>query len=520
MAHESRLRMRAQATAARGPICTAIGYGLKISVQRGHLTVHDGICDQRQTRRYHRATSKLKRLIVIGHTGYITLEALRWLYDTGAAFVQINSDGQLLTTSTTAGPAHSALRRAQALANTSPTGVEIARTLLHTKVAGQQSLLAEVDCGDRAKGAIDNCLRDISDAQGLAPLMRAEAQAASAYWGAWAALPIRISGRPAHQLPDHWKTFGQRHSLLTGSPRSACNPPNAILNYLYALLEAETTIACHTVGLDPLLGIFHADQRNRPSLALDAMEPIRPIVDAYVLAMLSQRTLSRDDFAETRQGTCRLTPKLAARLAETSTTWRHHVGPVVEGIAQAFAASTARPMTISAPLTRAQHQAAWNDRAPTHKRREAPVSTPTLPNACRDCGTHLPDSRRHYCERCRQRRWSENASQGRDTAATVLARLRAERHDPAHGGRAAWIRGAKNAAHQRAARDWTGEVPDPSVFRDEILPGLRDKPISQLVAATGLSEHYCSLIRLGKRVPHPRHWDALRHPTGRAEAEI
>jgi hypothetical protein len=34
-------------------------------------------------------------------------------------------------------------------------------------------------------------------------------------------------------------------------------------------------------------------------------------------------------------------------------------------------------------------------------------------------------------------------------------------------------------------------------------------PIAELVAATGLSEHYCSLIRLGKRVPHVRHWKAL-----------
>jgi hypothetical protein len=34
--------------------------------------------------------------------------------------------------------------------------------------------------------------------------------------------------------------------------------------------------------------------------------------------------------------------------------------------------------------------------------------------------------------------------------------------------------------------------------------------IADLAAATGLSEHYCSLIRLGKRRPHPRHWDALR----------
>ena len=72
------------------------------------------------------------------------------------------------------------------------------------------------------------------------------------------------------------------------------------------------------------------------------------------------------------------------------------------------------------------------------------------------------------------------------------------------------IRGRKNAAYQAAVRAWTGDRPDPVVFRTEILPGLRRKPVRDLVAATGLSKHYCSLIRLGKRVPHARHWDALR----------
>jgi hypothetical protein len=43
----------------------------------------------------------------------------------------------------------------------------------------------------------------------------------------------------------------------------------------------------------------------------------------------------------------------------------------------------------------------------------------------------------------------------------------------------------------------------------DVLPGLKLLPIRTISEATGLSEHYCSLIRLGKRVPHPRHWEAL-----------
>jgi hypothetical protein len=63
-----------------------------------------------------------------------------------------------------------------------------------------------------------------------------------------------------------------RGSLLTSSPRLAIKPANAILNYLYAILEAETRLACLTLGLDPGLGIVHADHRDRDSFALDLME--------------------------------------------------------------------------------------------------------------------------------------------------------------------------------------------------------------------------------------------------------
>ena len=69
--------------------------------------------------------------------------------------------------------------------------------------------------------------------------------------------------------------------------------------------------------------------------------------------------------------------------------------------------------------------------------------------------------------------------------------------------------------HQRAVREWGDARPDPAAFKSDILRTLRDVPISRLAAATGLSEHYCSLIRLGKRLPHARHWEVLRQAAAR-----
>jgi hypothetical protein len=51
------------------------------------------------------------------------------------------------------------------------------------------------------------------------------------------------------------------------------------------------------------------------------------------------------------------------------------------------------------------------------------------------------------------------------------------------------------------------------VFKREILPLIQEVPLRRLVEATGLSLRYCSLIRRDEKVPHPRHWEALREVT-------
>ncbi len=502
--------MQTQASAAKRGIVVAHGYGINIHVDRRHLVVGDGVGRNRQTRRFHRAGTKLNRLVLIGHTGFITLDALRWLRDVNAALVHIDGDGRLLTTSVVSGPTLPPLRRAQALAADSPAGVEVARELLAAKVARQRALLDELPAGAESIEPVERSLEEIGQAVDLAGLLGAEAQAANAYWHAWSQLPTPFPARDLGKLPEHWLTFGQRASLISGGPRLATNPPNAILNYLYALLEAETILACHTVGLDPSLGIFHTDQRDRASLALDVMEAARPAVDAYLLALLTQRTLSARDFAETRQGACRMGQPLAARLAETCGAWRNQVAPVVERVSHMLAEHATSPVPRLTPLTGSNWKAAWDRRSPERRERVKAGSTLELTPSCRDCGGELPSRRHRYCENCRQRRWQDNAVRGRRNAGQVLASLRAEQRDPGHGGRAAELRGAKNAAHQAAVKAWIGRRPDPAVFTAEILPGLREVPIGALVAATGLSDHYCSLIRLGKRVPHARHWEALQ----------
>ena len=53
-------------------------------------------------------------------------------------------------------------------------------------------------------------------------------------------------------------------------------------------------------------------------------------------------------------------------------------------------------------------------------------------------------------------------------------------------------------------------MPQPEEFTRMILPGLAAVSVRAMAAATGLSHPYCSMIKRGIYVPHPRHWGALR----------
>jgi CRISP-associated protein Cas1 len=60
--------------------------------------------------------------------------------------------------------------------------------------------------------------------------------------------------------------------VLTGAPRAATSPINAMRNYLFACLESEARLKLLADGCDPAIGVVHADQSNRDLFALDAMD--------------------------------------------------------------------------------------------------------------------------------------------------------------------------------------------------------------------------------------------------------
>ena len=81
------------------------------------------------------------------------------------------------------------------------------------------------------------------------------------------------------------------------SRRPPLNPVNALLSFLYTLLVHDCRSALETVGLDPAVGFLHRERPGRPSLALDLMEELRPVLaDRLALSLINRRQLSVRDF--------------------------------------------------------------------------------------------------------------------------------------------------------------------------------------------------------------------------------
>ncbi len=121
-------------------------------------------------------------------------------------------------------------------------------------------------------------------------------------------------------MPPMWQVFDQRSSLLTGKNSEnwkASHPINAMLNYAYAVLEAETRIRIISEGYDPRIGILHIGRKRekQDSFVFDLMEPLRPAVDGAILSFVRGQAFSARDFVLREDGVCRLNPQLARAVA-------------------------------------------------------------------------------------------------------------------------------------------------------------------------------------------------------------
>jgi CRISPR-associated endonuclease Cas1 len=483
------------------------GYGIRVQMQAGHLLLHDGIADERRIIRLPRVNHGLKRLICISEDGFVTLSALKWLDAQNVSFLMLDRTGKIQFLTGPTAPSDARLRRAQALAPQSGAALEIARKLIEVKLSGQEALVRDSLKDSTSADLIAQFRERLSAVESAGAIRTLEAHAGGVYWGAWRDVPVLFPKSDQGKIPAHWKTFGTRSSPLTGSPRLAVNPPGAILNYCYALLESEGRLAVAAVGLDPGLGVLHSDVSNRDSLVFDIIETARPGLDSWLLNWLQKEPLRRSDFLEERNGNCRLIGAFAAKLSETTADWRKLVAPWAEWVAQTLWNSIRKRIrddhTLPTRLTqRLRSEGRGNEFT-------VEIASPPYPKkVCLGCGATTRGGR--HCPSCGREvsraELIECAKIGRTVARGLNSRQKLSETQRRH-------RAAQRAWRPSSMPVWLNE----DVYLGTIQPKLAAFTICTLASRLGVSEPYAADIRAGRRRPHPRHWRTLAGLVGVTE---
>ncbi len=167
--------------------------------------------------------------------------------------------------------------------------LRLAKGIVAAKIRNQRTLLRRnwkrADDPEPVLAGFESDLRRVQSATELETLLGAEGQAAARYFGNFSAMLRQdTDGR----LPFD---FSKRNR------RPPADPVNALLSYAYALLTRTWTVVLTAVGFDPYRGFYHQPRYGRPALALDMMEPFRPLIaDSSVLQAINNGEVQANDF--------------------------------------------------------------------------------------------------------------------------------------------------------------------------------------------------------------------------------
>jgi CRISP-associated protein Cas1 len=216
----------------------------------------------------------LDRVVIQGRQTRLESGVLLKLAEAGAATVFLSARGSRQV-ALVLGPRHNdaAVRIAQTMRlGDADHCTGWSRGLVAAKLRRQHALLEQ--CEQRrpdarkalfaARETLDGIWAKVPDAPSVESLRGMEGAAARAYFaGLGAVFPPSVGFNGRNRRP----------------PR---DPVNACLSLGYTLMHFDAVRAAHAAGLDPLIGFYHRPSFGRESLASDLIEPIRPLVDAWV----------------------------------------------------------------------------------------------------------------------------------------------------------------------------------------------------------------------------------------------
>jgi CRISPR-associated protein Cas1 len=140
----------------------------------------------------------------------------------------------------------------------------------------------------QAARRLGRLLETVAGTAGLEEIRGHEGDAARVYFGVFG----RLIGVPEEEF--YFRGRNRRPPL---------DNMNALLSFVYTLLTHDVTGALEGVGLDPAVGYLHLDRPGRPSLSLDLVEELRPVIaDRLALSLVNRRQVHSGGFRRTESG--------------------------------------------------------------------------------------------------------------------------------------------------------------------------------------------------------------------------
>lgn len=297
------------------------GHGIRLGVDCGTLLIKCGFThypQERETYRFFPQDRQLpSRIVVLDGDGSISFDALEWLSVQGVPLVQIDWKGDVCSVGGAAYAASPDLVQRQLELKHSADGFEASKWLILEKIKNACDTVRHIPGEAEATKLILQKMEEQAitlrknPLDNVGSLLAVEGTAAAAYFRHWYTFSLKWRGINKKPVPQEWLQIGTRIGK-NKSNQFALHPVNAILNYVYGVLENQVRGQILAMGADPTIGLLHSNfEISRQSFVFDLMEPVRPIMDKKILEFIINHTFSPDDFILNKEGICRLHPQFA-----------------------------------------------------------------------------------------------------------------------------------------------------------------------------------------------------------------
>ena len=257
-------------------------------------------------------------IIIDGHTGHITFEAIRRLMKHDITVTVLNWNGNLLGATLPQTPKSGWLKVMQYRKYIdSNARYEIAAKIVNQKITNSYNLLKELarhysvlNVQSIEKTFANEEVNYIQNQSGKSNnnlLMMYEGRIATFYGDCLAKVFNKLY--PAFH-------FKSRKNKSYSWNMNASDEVNALLNYGYAILESEVRKDINAVGLDPAIGFLHELDESKEPLVYDLQELFRCFVVLSVVQLLEEKKLKKSGFIVTENYHIRLKEQTAKPLIE------------------------------------------------------------------------------------------------------------------------------------------------------------------------------------------------------------